>query len=968
MSFTVHSTPDGHSYGPPLKPSQIKFFRPAQMALFAKLATYPPLGQVTVVSPTRDKFNFTVILESSKSLPERPWEVSIWYDYGSYSGTKSPWQALDLQLVDHTPEILYDDTQTSTYRYTFSGDLSSPYVSPDKTYKGRRVPFTVRYRIDSNSEWMWVYHNFGIRDGALVLQPPIDPNFLGAYPVEILDGWTIRKTPSDAPEARLYTIESAHPIPTPEEGNAQLESLTLGRVTQTCRWFGLVRIWEPWLAPRHGETQLHLSEPAILLSFLRSDGLHVVLLAVNGVDDVLTQFRSTPNGDIVVQARNDSGKDQRFKVLAASAWKFEVANAAVMYEARKLVRQSAAFQQVTEQLEQLPKSIRADSVDSDTVLVNHSKNADEDALPEPQWLESWYDSLAYCTWNSLGQDLNAEKIMDGLDSLARNKIYISTLIIDDNWQSLDGTQGETNQFQRGWKAFEANPVGFPEGLKAAVSKIRDTHPAIHDVAVWHALMGYWGGISPDGEIAKTHKTVEVNFREGTPMAGRKLVVHPDDINKLYDDFYRFLSNAGVTSVKTDVQFALDLLADTSDRRSFTNTYQSAWTQAHLRHLAGKAISCMSMIPQILYHSFLPTTTPQIMLRNSDDFFPDVPSSHAWHVFVNAHNALFVQHLNVLPDWDMFQTSHPYSGFHAAARCLSGGPIYITDTPGEHDVDLIHQMTAMNPRGQTVILRPSCVGKTMGVYDKYEEKGVLKVGAYDGKSDVGAGLLGVFNIAESDTSFILPITKFPGVNAPTSTSNDAGISKKKWIVRSHISKRITSPIHPSDPIRPDSLLQCTLPIRGYDVWTAVPVHSFSLPVLGTALELAVLGLLGKFSGACAIIQATFNAAELESDSESESGSKFGTHAQSGSRLKIHVQLKALGVLGIWLSDVQSSARKVEDLMVLIQGKPVPEHVVKLNTEGAPGESGVLEIDVGAAWIEMELQHGWNNEVGVDIFVH
>ncbi|KAK5195847.1 hypothetical protein LTR99_002371 [Exophiala xenobiotica] len=937
---------------PSTKPTQIKFFRPAQMALFAQLAVYPPLAQVTVVSPTRGKFNFTVVLESSTSLPERPWEVSIWYDHGSYSGSKSAWQALDLKLVDHTPAVLHDDSQRSNYRYTFSGDLDSPYVSPDKTYKGRRVPFTIRYRIDPDSEWSWVYHNFGIKDGELVLQPPIDPNFLGAYPVDIGEGWTIRKTPSDAPAARLYTIESSHPIPTPTEGNANFESLVLGRVTQVCRWFALVRIWEPWFAPRHGDNQLHLSEPAILMSFLRSDGLHVVLLAVNGIDEVLTQFGSTANGEIVVQARNDSGRDRKFKVLAASAWKFEVANAAVMYEARKLVRQSVAYNQLVEQLDQIPKSITAESVDSDTVLVNNSKNPTDEGVVAPQWLESWYDSLAYCTWNSLGQDLNAEKIMEGLDSLAKHKINISTLIIDDNWQSLDGKQGDTDQFQRGWKAFEANPLGFPEGLKSAVAKIRETHPAIRDVAVWHALMGYWGCIAPEGELAKNYKTVEVNFRQGTPMAGRKLTIHPDDIHRLYDDFYRFLSNAGVTGVKTDVQFSLDLLADTSDRRTFTNTYQSAWTQAHLRHLTGKAISCMSMVPQILYHSFLPTTTPRIMLRNSDDFFPDVATSHAWHVFVNAHNALFVQHLNVLPDWDMFQSSHPYSGFHAAARCLSGGPIYITDTPGEHDVDLIQQMTALNPRGQTVILRPSTVGKTMGVYDKYDEKGVLKIGVYDGKSDVGTGLLGVFNIDESALSFILPITKFPGVNAP-----DSGSSEKKWIVRSHFSRRITAPIHPSDPIKPDGLLQCTLPVRGYDVWSALPVHSFRLPSSDSNLDVALMGLLGKFTGACALVESRFSLAETESDLQ----------AQSGSRLKIHAQLKAFGVFGIWLSDVQSSSRKVEDMMVMIQGKPIPQHVVSLNTDNVPEGSGVLEIDVEKAWNEMDLDAGWGNEVGVDIFL-
>lgn len=693
----------------------------------------------------------------------------------------------------------------------------------------------------------------------------------------------------------------------------------------------------------------------MLLSFLRSDGRHVVLLAVDGIDEVLTQFTSNDEGQIVVQARNDSGRDRKFKILAGSAWSFEVANAAVMYEMRRLVRQSDAYQQVLEQLGHLPQSIRTESPDAETVLINREEHSTDNPTVLPEWLESWYDSLAYCTWNSLGQDLNEEKIMAGLDSLAQNHIHVSTLIIDDNWQSLDGTQGETNQFHRGWKDFEANPLGFPQGLKPFVEKVRKAHPKLRDIAVWHALMGYWGCVSPEGSIAQTYKTLEVTFSEGTPMAGKKLVVHPDDIHRMYEDFYRFLSNAGITGVKTDVQFSLDLLQDTVTRRSFTNTYQSAWTQAHLRYLSAKAISCMSMIPQILFHSFLPTTTPRILLRNSDDFFPNVPSSHPWHVFVNAHNALFTQHLNILPDWDMFQTSHPYSGFHAAARCVSGGPIYITDAPGEHDINLIHQMTALNPRGSTVILRPSCVGKSMGVYDMYEEKNVLKIGTYDGKADVGSAILGVFNIADSEISFILPITKFPGVNAPSTNDDENKASKKKWIVRSHMSKRITSPIYPSDPIQADSLLQCTLPIRGYDVWTALPVHTFHPPGWDHSVDIAVLGLLGKFTGACGIIESSFNFAELEADQ--------GPHT-----MKVHIKLKALGVLGVWFSDAQSAGRQIEHLMVIIQSQAVPQHTVRFNTDACPVGSGVLEIDVAAAWEEMQLDPGWSNEVGVEILLH
>lgn len=49
------------------------------------------------------------------------------------------------------------------------------------------------------------------------------------------------------------------------------------------------------------------------------------------------------------------------------------------------------------------------------------------------------DGLTYCTWNSLGQDLTEEKIFNALDTLAKNGINISNMIIDDGWQSVVST-------------------------------------------------------------------------------------------------------------------------------------------------------------------------------------------------------------------------------------------------------------------------------------------------------------------------------------------------------------------------------------------------------------------------------------------------------------------------------------------------------------------------------------------------
>lgn len=140
---------------------------------------------------------------------------------------------------------------------------------------------------------------------------------------------------------------------------------------------------------------------------------------------------------------------------------------------------------------------------------------------------------------------------------------------------------------------------------------------------------------------------------------------------------------------------------------------------------------MSQTPDILFHSQLPKNSPPILVRNSDDFLPEVPTSHPWHVWNNAHNSLFTQHLNLLPDWDMFQTVHEYSGFHAAARCVSGGPIYITDVPNQHNIDLINQMTGTTTRGKTIIFRPSVIGKSLDVYNDYDDDALLLVGTYHG---------------------------------------------------------------------------------------------------------------------------------------------------------------------------------------------------------------------------------------------
>lgn len=83
-------------------------------------------------------------------------------------------------------------------------------------------------------------------------------------------------------------------------------------------------------------------------------------------------------------------------------------------------------------------------------------------------------------------------------------------------------------------------------------------------------------------------------------------------------------DSGVTAVKTDTQSFLDYPQDADDRRNLTLPYQNAWRAAMLKHFSSKSIACMAQIPQTVFYTMMRSDMPKILMRNSDDFFPDDP--------------------------------------------------------------------------------------------------------------------------------------------------------------------------------------------------------------------------------------------------------------------------------------------------------------------------------------------------------
>lgn len=289
----------------------------------------------------------------------------------------------------------------------------------------------------------------------------------------------------------------------------------------------------------------------------------------------------------------------------------------------------------------------------------------------------------------------------------------------------------------------------------------------------------------------------------------------------------------------------------------------------------------------------------------------------------------MEHLNVLPDWDMFQTDHFYSNFHGAARCLSGGPIYITDIPGRHDVSLIRQMTAETTDGRSIILRPERIGRSSEIYIAHAEARLLRIDT----SHQGASVLGLFNVGSSPLREIVNAAQFPGL-----------ADGKSHVLRHYSSGAISRPWSKQEDF---SVVEVEVAERGFEILTASPIQTYG------KTDISVLGLLGKMTGAAAIQSLSF----LE--------------ATESSQVEIRVRLKALGSLGmntLSLSDPWLYTNIF--LGIYVSDEQINLDAVKLTVRGhglralrhLESKQNMLVIDAISAWAEYRDDIGDKNDGG------
>ncbi|RPB02555.1 glycoside hydrolase [Choiromyces venosus 120613-1] len=783
---------------------------------------HPPLGaSSTCFQNSPVKFHALMQIDASKDIiidPAERFTVLLWYSTNG-RGTWTPAPFKEIPLDDG-----WEEMKRPGRRDLFLLDL-------DYDSKLGPLQFCLKYRF-GDGPWLWAGSRVGGVDGRVVFQGPWEY----VVPEDI-----IQLVPESGWDVHAITIKDKYRIVEygcSAKGEGVLElpfGKSVGLVEQ---WMALVKIATPWMGPLHGTKNISIQKDALLTMFQRAHGgFHVVLLPVSGLEggSAYLTSDSEQDGRLIIRSMGDHEKshngEREVKLLIGFGPDPHETVACVFNHLKRKIKEKYGGD----------SDSYANTTDSSTNLEDSRKSS------------PWKDGLSYCTWNGLGWDLSEERILNALEDLEQSGVKVTNLVIDDNWQTLAGRNYGSSGT---WSSFEANEK-FPGGLKGIVSKVRERFPKIRHIGVWHALHGYWDGITPNSTLGGKYKTVEVAWRDNVNSVTKNLtMVDPKDIERFYDDFYNFLSESGIDCVKTDVQCRIEELISGADKAKLAGPYQEAFRKSAIKYFDQRAIYCMSHVPQILYTALLRDDGLNVFLRTSDDFYPNVPQSHAWHIFANAMNMILFSQLHILPDWDMFQTSLPqYASIHAAARCLSGGPVFITDSPESHDQNLVSSMVSpiLSVKTPPRILRPSGMAYAVDPYLGYHSSRLLCVKNSYSNASGKMHLLGVFNVSTTDLVELL------GTFWPRG---------EEWVIRGHNSQKVKKP--------EGELMAVGLEAGDWEIFTAAPVKD----------KVAVLGLKENMTGATAI-------------------SRWSVKTSEGIR-EIEVELRALGTLVIYIEDLESGA--------------------------------------------------------------
>jgi len=472
-------------------------------------------------------------------------------------------------------------------------------------------------------------------------------------------------------------------------------------------------------------------------------------------------------------------------------------------------------------------------------------------FPEP------LEYIGWCTWNSseMGKNLDEKHLLAGTATFTDAKFPLGWLLIDDGWFDQDGSR---------LNAFTPNPAKFPNGFKSLTSKLKSQYGLKH-VGIWHAYDGYWNGINADSKLGERYKRELFTWTQNERVdASSKAITYSfikpesDSLKAFYDTWHKYLVNEGFDFIKVDNQLVSERMSvDTYPIWTIAEKMHEALYASTFKNFNGAIINCMDMTNDAFYNF-----GKSAVARTVEDYFPErdggvgyklEKGGAAAHVLMALYNSLYFSQM-VYTDFDMFESNNTYGSFHAAARAISGGPVYVTDTPGKQKFEVLWPL--IDASGRIIRAdRPAML--TEDCLFQLQDNKPLKAFSFAGNS----GLMAVFNAADADQ-----------VSGTVSPSDINGLKGESFAVYEFYSKELII-------LKKNESKKITLDRMGNKYFNFVPIKN----------GIALIGLVNKYNAPKTITSSKIEKNKIEvhlingqvtSVSRSENTGEMSTRTISG----------------------------------------------------------------------------------------
>ncbi|GAB2223693.1 hypothetical protein Droror1_Dr00004432 [Drosera rotundifolia] len=278
------------------------------------------------------------------------------------------------------------------------------------------------------------------------------------------------------------------------------------------------------------------------------------------------------------------------------------------------------------------------------------------------------DWFGWCTWDAFYQNVTPQGIREGLESFSEGGVAPKFLIIDDGWQDTFNEFMKQGEPPKEGVQFATRLVDIKENSKFKVLTSDDyatfaefisflkERQGLKYVYVWHALVGYWGGLLPSSDVLKKYNPKLVYPVQSPGNCGNVrdvamdsieeyglAVIDPEKIYDFYNDQHSYLASIGVDGVKVDVQNVIETVGSGyGGRVALSKGYQCALEESVAKNFKeNNLICCMS--------------------HSSDNIYSDKPGTHDFKVLKKL----------VLPDGSILRAR--YAG-RPTRDCLFKDPV------------------------------------------------------------------------------------------------------------------------------------------------------------------------------------------------------------------------------------------------------------------------------------------------------